>query len=103
MLWPPPLARVSEVPVPLHGRSPLGGHLATIAPLTLHAIDDGLSHAACGSVPLAGRCSSACPVRILPRHGVSRGRCREASPVRSHPDPDDPQMRFLDPTPRRYD
>jgi hypothetical protein len=27
-------------------RSPLGGHLATIAPLTLHAIDDGLSHAA---------------------------------------------------------
>ena len=53
MLWPPPLARVSEVPIPLHGRSPLGGHLATIAPLTLHAMDDGLRHAACGSVPLA--------------------------------------------------
>ncbi len=27
-------------------RSPLGGTLATIAPLTFHSMDDGLSHAA---------------------------------------------------------
>src|SRR4030095_13378471 len=31
------------------------------------------------------------------------GACREASPVRSHPDPDDPQLRFLDPTQQRYE
>src|SRR5712691_5868106 len=92
MLWPPPLARVSEAPVPLHGRSPLGGHRTTITTLTLHAIDDGLSHAACGSVPLAA----------VP-HGVSRGRSREASPVRSHPEPDDPQLRLFDPTQQRYE
>src|SRR6266516_3148281 len=49
------------------------------------------------------RCGSACPVRMLPRHGVPRGRCREASPVLPHSDPDDPQLRFLDPTQYRYE
>jgi len=86
MLWPPPLARVSEVPVPRHGRSPLGGHLATIATLTLHAIDDGLSHAACGSVPLAAvqfgvsRAQPA-PARCVP--GALQGGFTSAVPSQS--------------------
>jgi hypothetical protein len=33
-------------PGPGPQRSPLGGTLATIAPLTFHSMDDGLSHAA---------------------------------------------------------
>src|SRR6266571_7007704 len=63
MLWPPPMACVSEESAPIGARrwgagpgpqrSPLGGTLAIIAPLTFHAMDDGLSHAACGSVSLA--------------------------------------------------
>ena len=57
-------------------RSPLGGTLAIIAPLTFHSMDDGLSHAACGSVSLA-----------QVRHGVSRGRLQggftRAAPSRS--------------------
>ena len=71
MRWPPPLARVSEVPVPLHGRSPLGGHRATIAPLTLHAIDDGLSHAACGGPQRPASAPLGMLLRVAPSGSVA--------------------------------
>ncbi len=111
MLWPPPLARVSGDLVPPSSalgarlgaqRSPLGGTLATIAPLTFHSMDDGLSHAACGSVSLAQVRLGVSRAHPAPARGVP-GACREASPVLPHPDADDPQLPFLDPTQYRYE
>src|SRR6266851_1318533 len=43
------------------------------------------------------------PCAPCPGTGCPGGACREASPVRPHPDPNDPQLPFLDPTQYRYE
>jgi len=64
--------------------------------------DDGLSHAAYGTVARTG-CGLGCPVRSRPCDDVCRGRCREAAKVRPHAETDDPQLPFSDPIQQRYE
>jgi Homeodomain-like domain len=66
-------------------------------------MDDSLSHTAYGAVSLAPLWRGVSRAPPAPARGGPGGACREASPVLSHPDPDDPQLPFLDPTPYRYE
>ena len=67
-------------------RSPLGGNLATIGPLTLYSLDDDLSHAAGGSVSLAEvrrGVSRAPPAPAWGVPGALQGGFTSAAPSRS--------------------
>jgi hypothetical protein len=66
--------------------SPLGGTLATIAPLTFHSMDDSLSHAACGAVSLAQMGLGVSRAHPAPARGVQgrlQGGFTSAAPSRS--------------------
>jgi hypothetical protein len=112
MLWPPPLAGVSEAPGP---RPPLGGLWSwrtVLASEQFPRYNSPPHSTRYGRQPEPRRlrrrlpgtgAARGVPYAPCPSTARPRGACREALLVRPAPDADDAQLPFLDPTQYRYE